>query len=71
MKFVVVKSSVWHWKCPPCKEAVYNEEKKEWEINLNSLEEVLAFMELQGNPLIISDLGKNRFQIEIYDSYRE
>lgn len=38
-------------------------------IELNTLEELLAFVDKEGNLIISSD-GKN-FAIEIYDDYRE
>ena len=44
-----------------------------WEAELNTLEELLDFKKMAGEPIIISDscYGGNTMEIEIYDCYRE
>ena len=44
-----------------------------WEVELNTLEELLEFKKIADEPIIIngSYYGGNSMEIEIYDNYRE
>jgi len=68
MIFEISKTSDWYGKQKPCKKAkmVNNDgENKKWQININTLKELLKLREEVGKLIINSD------SIEIYDSYRE
>lgn len=59
----------------PCREAVFNREKNEYNIEFNTLDELLDFSKKYGNLVF---LPRNRYgnemeipAIEIYDDYRE
>ena len=68
-KFIICRASEWEQKNSPCDGAVLvkeNESWNEWEIEINSLDELLALMDRVGDNLII---GRNN--ITIYDDYVE
>ena len=80
MKFIVSRTSDWTGKEQPCKGAkpcVIKDKKdheiKAWEIEVNSLEELLELMEEVDEELILTDKMYNETlrEIEIYDTYRE
>ena len=61
MKTEIKRTSIWG-EGKPCDEAMYD---GRWELELNSLEDLMAFTKKYG-PLVVSDK-----YIEIYDDYRE
>ena len=70
MKFIVTRTSQWDNE-KPCKNAKLDYEvnlwgDKQWYIEINTIEELMAFKREVGVPIII---GSN--SIEIYDGYRE
>jgi hypothetical protein len=67
MIFEIDKASdVYGVEGKPCKNAKFNSQKDEWEIEINSLEELVALIQEKNYSLIISDTD-----ITIYDSYVE
>ena len=59
----------------PCRESVFNRETQEYNIEINTLEELVAFSEKYGELILKDDnyYGKEKYipSIEIYDDYRE
>ena len=53
-----------HGKRPPCEGAVYKDKK--WHINISTLDELLTFVDTNGDIIIFPDNS-----IEIYNDYRE
>ena len=81
MKFRIKRTSSFYATEKPCERAYggnplkENSEKKVWYIDINSIEELVAFrLELQ-EPIIIGDVWEEELgdmpEIEIYDDYRE
>lgn len=76
MKFIITRTSD-YGKNPPCEGAVLlykDEESAEWEIEINSLEELLQLSAKTAEPLIIFAQGYDKGnvpELEIYDNYRE
>ena len=80
MKFIIER--VASWKNKPCKNAVLKERKKIdfagnydiWEIEVNTVEELMAIIEETGEPIILSRESYNYKDmplIQIYDDYIE
>lgn len=70
MKFIVTRTSQWDNE-KPCENAKLDNEvnlwgDKQWYIEINTIEELMAFKQEVGFAIII---GNN--SIEIYDGYRE
>lgn len=70
MKFIVTRTSQWDNE-KPCENAKLDNEvnlwgDKQWYIEINTIEELMAFKREVGVPIIIRDNS-----IEIYDDYRE
>lgn len=70
MKFIVTRTSQWDDE-KPCENAKLDNEvdlfgNKQWYIEINTIEELMAFKREVGVSIII---GSN--SIEIYDGYRE
>ena len=59
----------------PCRESVFNRETQEYNIEINTLEELVAFAKKYGELVFKDDnyYGKEKDipSIEIYDDYRE
>lgn len=77
MKFLITRTSDYGGKNPPCEGAVLlykDEERTEWEIEIDTLEALLELSVKTAEPLIIFaqdyDTG-NKPELEIYDNYRE
>lgn len=77
MLFYVTRTSS-HDDSKPCSEAIAEEKKESnyrqrWQIEINSLQELVDFIELHDFPVVIEiNFWKdNRNTIEIYDDYRE
>lgn len=74
MKFKISRVSDWGGKEKPCEKAKlvkpYNPqepfEQGEWEIEINTLEELIALSDETNHALIVTDK-----EIEIYDDWRE
>ncbi len=70
MKFEAKRTSVWIGR--PMEEAVNTSGKPDgdwdavWEVEINSLEELMALIKKYDEPIIVFD-----DRIEIYDGYRE
>lgn len=79
MRFLITRTSDYGGKNPPCEGAImlYKDEKSaecEWEIEINSLEELLQLSVKTVQPLILfaQDYDKGNVpELEIYDYYRE
>lgn len=74
MKFIVSRTSVWDSNIAPCEEAKREEfeDGPDWTIEINSLEELIAFRKKYGElVLTASVIPEIDNEIEIYDSYRE
>ena len=73
MRFRITRTS--DWKNCPCREAVFNMETQEYNIEINTLEELVAFAKKYGKLVFYDDnfYGKEKDipSIEIYDDYRE
>lgn len=72
MKFTITHAR--HWgRCPePPVEGASQNQNKEWEINIGSVEELLKVAEQTGYDLIISIDNPNHLpEITIYDDYVE
>ena len=73
MRFRITRTSDWQ-NCP-CRESVFNRETQEYNIEINTLEELVAFSKKYGELVFKddNDYGKEKDipSIEIYDSYRE
>lgn len=69
MKFTVTRTSQWDNE-KPCERAKFDEVDiwgdKRWYIEINTIEELMAFKREVGVPIIIGSDS-----IEIYDGYRE
>lgn len=74
MKFKISRASDWKYEGQkPCDNAVYDKLKKEWFIELNTLEELVNLSDYHGEPVIV-DGDKRRCEIpeiEFYDDYIE
>lgn len=81
MKFIVSKSSVYDNNIKPCDEAKQdivrvvktirgNLEKKYWSIEINSLEDLIKFIDTHGDVVLLEN-SDGYYEIEIYDGYRE
>lgn len=74
MKFIVSRTSVWNKDIAPCEEAKREEfeDGPDWTIEINSLEELIAFSKKYGELVltraVIPEIDN---EIEIYDDYRE
>lgn len=84
MRFQITRTSTGYYRQEkPCDGAfVYKRERGRlddhdrlyWALEVNSLDELLKFIEKNGEPIIISgacDYYDGLLQIEIYDEYRE
>ena len=77
MRFIITRTSDYDGKNPPCEGAVplYKDKKSAvWEIEINSLEELLQLSVKTVQPLILfaQDYDKDGVpELEIYDNYRE
>lgn len=75
MKFIIERTSDWQSGDQPYGGAVcIGEEEgvKKWELEVNTLEELLDIIEKTRRPLIIDhDNKRNTNHIEIYDDWRE
>lgn len=74
MKFIVSRTSVWKSDITPCEEAKREEfeDGPDWTIEINSLEELIAFRKKYGElVLTASVIPEIDNEIEIYDDYRE
>ena len=73
MRFSITRTSDWQ-NCP-CRESVFNRETQEYNIEINTLEELVAFAKKYGDLVLKddNDYGKEKDipSIEIYDDYRE
>ena len=67
MRFVVSRTTVWRNEIQPCEEA--KREGENWIIELNSIDELLKFVDKYGD--LVLQFFDNRYEIEIYDGYRE
>lgn len=74
MRFGITRTSDWEKNCP-CKESVFNKETQEYNIEINTLEELVAFARKYGKLVFTDDnfYGEETDipSIEIYDDYRE
>lgn len=73
MKFIVKRTSRgFDTDIQPCEEAFQGKDDK-WYIKIESLEELLKFVERHKEVVIYPDwiFGSKLFIIEIYDTYRE
>lgn len=78
MKFQVTRTSDYDKDKKPCDRAVLSEHKtcygeSIWEIEINSLEDLIAFRKEVGHPVILLEPYdvKDMHELEIYDYYRE
>ena len=73
MKFTIRKASDWKGNLQPAKNAVKNEEKDIWEIEVNTFEELMEIHKLSGESIIISHdwTEVNEKMITIYDDHLE
>ena len=73
MKFEVTKTNYDTPDGKPCKEAVMSEEQGGWfQIEINSLDELIKFLEEHNSVVIERSLWNPKFwKIEIYNDYRE
>ncbi len=79
MNFRVYRTSSYSYENQPCDEAFYagkapNVDRvntPEWEVTLNSLEELVAFCRKHGDLIIKLSEDYPEPCIEIYDDYRE
>lgn len=80
MKFIITStSSEWLSDSPkPCEGAVLSEHKTAhgeniWEIEINSLEELIELKKKLNYPIILLNPNQieGMYQLEIYDDYRE
>lgn len=79
MKFIIERVASWKNNNKPCKNAVLKERKKIdfagnyeniWEIEVNTVEELMAIIEETGEPIILSKESYNYKDmplIQIYD----
>ena len=75
MKFIVIKTS-WRYDdehTAPCENAVFDNEEEGWVIEINSIEELLSFVEKCSDEIIISLKAYNSELpcLEIYNDWRE
>lgn len=73
MKFIVSRTSIWN-NDSPCAEAKPEmfEDGPNWTIEINSLEELIAFRKKYGEIILTaSRYPEIDNEIEIYDDYRE
>lgn len=70
MKFFVTRSSRQFYK-QPC--ATSTPENGRWAIEINSLEELISFVDSQGDIIVREhfSLPGKHYEIEIYDGWRE
>lgn len=74
MKFIVSRTSLWSNNDSPCEEAKQEmfEDGPDWTIEINSLEELIAFRKKYGEIILTASvLPEIDNEIEIYDDYRE
>ena len=75
MKFIVRRTSeLYLGRTPkPCEGA--KKEKREWTINLDTLDDLIKFVKTYGKVVVspgdLFDNDKMPYEIEIYDTYRE
>ena len=69
MMFGLKRTSIWG-DDKPCDSALRDETNDLWQIDINTIDELLEFAKEQGGNLIINVKGKSP-HIEIYDDYRE
>lgn len=81
MEFIVSRSSVYDNNIKPCDGAKQdivrvvktirgNLEKKYWSIEINSLEDLIKFIDTYGDVVLLEN-SDGYYEIEIYDNYRE
>ncbi len=78
MRFQIRRTSLWIKNDKPCEEAVEvrkkltwdGKESTVWEIEISSLEEMLALVKKEGELILNEDTEGTRY-LEIYDSPRE
>ena len=74
MKFIIDKTSDFSKskkrRKKPVEGAIQNE-KLEWEININTIEELIDLIKRCDSHEIITSVYKDKPRIEIYDEYRE
>ena len=75
MKFIVKRTSGRYIEdeTSPCENAVVDNEEEGWVIEINSIEELLSFVEKCSDEIIISPKAYNSEMpcLEIYDDWRE
>lgn len=82
MKFIVLRTSTFPYEVQPCEDCKLEEVQytvcrmtkvqPEYTVDLNSLDELMAFIDKYGNRVVIEfDDRCNMYIIEIYDDYRE
>ena len=73
MRFKITRTSDWE-NCP-CRESVFNRETQEYNIEINTLEDLVAFAKKYGKLIFMDNnfYGEEKDipSIEIYDDYRE
>lgn len=74
MKFIISRTSIWSSE-KPCRKAKKEivEGRVMWSIEINTLEELIKFMEKNEQNLVIKYSFEKEipYEIEIYDDYRE
>lgn len=75
MKFGITKTSDYLGSESPCENAKYigtnDWNEKEWEIEFESLEQLIEFVSGLKNKKIVLSTNNSRQHIEIYDTWRE
>lgn len=81
MKFILTRTSLTNRqsiKKPPCEESIQDDyvtkqgTYKNWTVELNTLEDLLNFVNKVGEKIIIEKWQtKEQYEIEIYDDLRE
>ena len=78
MKFLIGKASDWHGDNKPCSKAIKIGKNKYdnnvWEVELNTLDDILALMNECDKDLVIGESyydDEHKYEITIYDDYME
>jgi hypothetical protein len=78
MKFIVTRTTDVLTLTPPCERAELSEHQsyfggKVWEIEINSIEELIELKKEVNHPIILCDSYnvEGMLELEIYDGYRE
>lgn len=70
MKFIIHRASE-PWGGCPCEEARYNEAINDWEIELNTFDELIELCRRYGKIIVDTGWNESCNYIEIYDYWRK